>query len=167
MSTRLTPRHGALFALVVLILDQASKQWMAGLLLDLPWPQQLLVLPPWFNLTVVWNRGVSFGLFASDSPWNAWLLAGVASGVAVMLAVWLVRADSPRLILALGAVIGGAIGNVIDRLRWGAVFDFIDVSGLFFPWVFNVADAAITLGVAVLVLDGLIGHKDAQSRPPN
>ncbi len=159
-------RQGVLVLVLVFLLDQIVKLWMANLLLSLPWPQQILVLPPWFNLSVVWNRGVSFGLFASDSPYTAWLLSALAVLVSIGLGVWLRRAESRVTALALGAVIGGALGNVVDRFRWGAVFDFIDVSGLYFPFVFNVADAAISLGVAALVLDGLIGHKSAKASAP-
>ncbi len=155
-------RLGLLLIAVIFAADQLSKLVMVELLLDRPWPQQILVLPPWFNLTVVWNRGVSFGLLAADSQEAAWLLSALAIAVSIGLGLWLRRADTRLTALALGAIIGGALGNVVDRLRWGAVFDFFDFSGLWFPYVFNVADAAISIGVAALVLDGLIGHKAAK-----
>ena len=78
---------------------------------------------------------------------------GLSTAVAVALAVWVRKADRPLLASAIGLIIGGAVGNLIDRIRYGYVVDFIDASGLYFPWVFNVADAAINVGVALLLLD--------------
>jgi lipoprotein signal peptidase len=109
------------------------------------------------NLTFVWNRGVTFGLLSSYGTWSYLVLAAVALGVVAALGVWLRRAESPLVAVSLGAITGGAVGNVIDRLRFGAVADFIDVHvGAWHWYVFNVADAAIVCGVAALVLESLL-----------
>ena len=147
-------RWGLLAALLVLAADQASKCWVLEVL-HLPDRGQVAVLP-WLSLTMVWNQGVTFGLFHQDGAWGPWLLAGVAVAVVVALAVWLRRAESALVAASLGTIGGGAIGNVIDRLRFGAVVDFLHAHAYGWSWyVFNVADAAIVCGVAALVLDGL------------
>jgi signal peptidase II len=146
-------------ALFVILADQASKAWMLGPL-DLPerGPVDLL---PILRLNMVWNQGVSFGLFNSHGDVGRWLLAAFETGVAVALAFWARRAERPILAMALGLVMGGAIGNVIDRVRLGAVVDFIDVTALHFPWVFNLADSAINIGVALLIWDAITPTKPA------
>ncbi|MFN3512737.1 MAG: signal peptidase II [Phenylobacterium sp.] len=141
-------------ALVVLALDQLSKHWIL-FVYDLPGRVSEHLFGP-LALTMVWNRGVSFGLFRADQDLARWLLTAFSLVVAAILAAWARKAVRPLLALGLGLVIGGAVGNAIDRIRFGAVADFIDVQRLgFFPWVFNVADSAITIGVALLLLDSL------------
>ena len=155
-TTRL--RLGLPIALVVLLADQASKWWMlVGLDLDQVRHIPLLSLgPAGLDLTMVWNRGVTFGLLGGDSPWVQLVLALAATAIALFLLRWLARAETPWVAGALGAVIGGAAGNVIDRLRFGAVADFVDVHLAGWHWyVFNVADAGIVCGVGVLVADAL------------
>jgi len=145
---------GLLAALLVLLADQGSKWWVLEVL-NLPERRQVPVLPV-LSLTMVWNQGVTFGLLNGFGDWGAWLLAGIALAVVVVLGVWLRRAENGLVAVALGAIAGGAIGNVIDRLRFGAVVDFLHAHAFGWSWyVFNVADAAIVCGVAVLVLDGL------------
>ncbi len=147
-------RWGLLAALLVLIADQASKWWVLEVL-HLPERGQIPVLPV-LNLTMVWNQGVTFGLFHLGGAWGPWLLAGVALAVVAALAVWLRRAENAVVAASLGAIGGGAVGNVIDRLRFGAVVDFLHAHAFGWSWyVFNVADAAIVCGVGVLILDGL------------
>lgn len=154
-------RWGLLTALAILALDQASKYWVLEIL-DLPGLFQVVVLP-FFNLTMVWNRGVTFGLLASDSASSQFVLAGIAALVVAALGFWLRRADRWWVALALGAVAGGAIGNVIDRLRFAAVVDFLHFHAWGWSWyVFNVADAAIVCGVVALVTDGLFRQPDPQ-----
>jgi lipoprotein signal peptidase len=152
-------RRGIVFAVLLLVLDQLSKWWVLDVV-DLPNARNIPLLqlgPVGLDLTMVWNRGVTFGLFSGDGAWNHVILAAVALGVAAMLLRWLWKAETGLVALALGAVIGGAIGNVIDRFRFGAVVDFIDVHGWGWHWyVFNVADAAIVCGVLALVADALI-----------
>ena len=109
-----------------------------------------VVLLPVLNLTMVWNRGVTFGLLNGLGAWAAWRCwPAVALAVVAALGVWLRRAESRLVAVALGAIAGGAVGNVIDRLRFGAVVDFIHAHAWGWSWyVFNVADAAIVCGVA-------------------
>ena len=147
-------RRGAVMALAILIADQASKWWVLEVF-DLPSKVSVAVLPV-LNLTMVWNRGITFGLLSSDSTLASAMLAAVALGVVVALGLWLRRAERLAAALALGAVAGGAIGNVIDRLRYGAVVDFIHAHAWGWSWyVFNIADAAIVCGVGVLLLDSI------------
>jgi signal peptidase II len=140
-------------ALTVIVLDQLSKHWIL-FVYDLPARISEQVVGPFF-LTMVWNQGVSFGLLRADQDLGRWLLVTFSILVAIALAIWARRGDRTLMALALGLVMGGAIGNAIDRARFGAVMDFIDVSRLYFPWVFNIADAAISVGVVLLLLDGL------------
>lgn len=141
-------------AAVVIVLDQLSKY---AILEMVRLPERLTVpVLPVFSLTMVWNRGVSFGLFRADAELGRWLLVAFSVAVALALAVWARRVERRLTAVALGLVIGGAVGNLIDRVRFGAVVDFLDFSGLWFPWVFNVADSAITVGVALLLLDSLL-----------
>ena len=149
-------RLGVIVALAVLVADQASKWWVLQVL-DLPALRQVVVLPV-LNLTMVWNHGVTFGLLNGLGAAGHWLLAVVALAVVVALAAWLRKAESTATAAAIGGIAGGAVGNVIDRLRFGAVVDFIHahvlVGGTDWSWyVFNVADAAIVCGVAVLIVE--------------
>ena len=144
--------YAYILAAAVVVIDQLSKFWVLnGLHLDLR--GQIPVLP-FFRLTMVMNQGVSFGLLRADSPVGRWLLVAAALTVVVFLIVWVRRTDRPLFATSIGLVIGGALGNnLIDRARIGQVVDFLDFSGLSFPWVFNVADSAITIGVVLLLLD--------------
>jgi lipoprotein signal peptidase len=161
---------GLLATLLILLADQGSKWWMLEAL-DLPGLRNLplaAVGPLGLDLTMVWNRGVTFGLLSGEQPWNQALLALVAAAVAAFLLRWMARAETGWVALALGAVIGGAIGNVIDRLRFGAVVDFIDVhltlSETIWHWyVFNIADAGIVCGVGVLVVDAVFRRSPTQT----
>lgn len=148
------------FAFIIVVLDQVTKAWvLSGL--DLREIGRVEVWPPIFNLTWVENRGVSFGLFGDGSA--RWMLSLFSVIVAGVLAGWALKADRRLLITALGLVMGGAIGNVIDRIRFGFVVDFLDFSGTrVFPWVFNVADSAITIGVILLILDSLLSERAAK-----
>jgi signal peptidase II len=148
------------FALIVVVLDQATKAWiMSGL--DLREVGQVDVWPPVFRFSWVENRGVSFGLFGDGSA--RWLLSAFSIVVTGALAWWALRADRRLLITAIGLIMGGAVGNVIDRIRFGFVVDFLDFSGTgVFPWVFNVADSAITVGVVLLILDSLLSERAAK-----
>ena len=141
-------------AALVILVDQLSKYWILYVY-DLPSRISTPIAGP-FSLTMVWNRGVSFGLFRADADLVRWILTLFSICVAVALAIWVRKAHRPLLGVGLGLVIGGAIGNAIDRIRFGAVVDFLDFQRLgFFPWVFNVADSAITIGVVFLLLDSL------------
>ena len=143
------PRLGFSVAVAVAVLDQVSKAIMMSLLPD---PGSRWPIAQFFNLVHVRNKGVSFGMMPGVGPW---ILGGFALVVAAVLAVWLWRAETRPIAAALGLIIGGAVGNVIDRARLGAVFDFLDFHAFGYHWpAFNVADAAITLGVIGLLLCG-------------
>jgi len=145
-------------ALVAVALDQASKYWVVNVL-DLPDRFQYH-LSQIFNLTMVWNDGVSYGLLKAQGGLGRWALALFSFGVAAGLAVWIWRSVRVLPAAGVGLIMGGAIGNALDRVRIGRVVDFLDFSGTHvFPWVFNVADSAITVGVVLLLLDGLLGER--------
>lgn len=162
-------RRGILFALLLLVLDQASKWWiLEGIRLPEVRNIPLILLGPvGLDLTMVWNRGVTFGLFSGEGSWNHLILAMLALAVAGFLLRWLARAETPLVTYALGAVIGGAVANVIDRVRFGAVVDFVDVHAWGWHWyVFNLADAAIVCGVVALVADALIRPETQRKEAP-
>jgi signal peptidase II len=124
-----------------------------------------MFLTPFLDLALYWNRGISFSLFPQDTSAGIWLLLAFTLAAASLLGVWLWFARAPAVALGLGAIIGGALGNGCDRLAYGAVVDFLDLHAFgrhFF--VFNVADAAINIGVALLIYDGIFGHVPA-ARP--
>lgn len=149
---------GLSLAPVVILLDQLSK-WMILKNFDMVAPRAIPVFPG-FNLVLVFNRGVSFGGLVWLGPW---VLSALALAISVALVFWLRKAETRLLAMALGIIIGGAIGNVIDRLRFRAVVDFLDVyiPGTDWPhWpAFNVADSAIVVGVGLIILDGLFAER--------
>ncbi len=154
---------GLLAAAIVLAADQASKYWILNVL-RLPDLGRIDLLPV-FSLTMVWNRGVTFGLFNGFGSWGHVVLAVVALAVVVALGFWLRRAESRLMAVAIGAIAGGAVGNVIDRLRFGAVVDFLHAHAWGWSWyVFNVADAAIVCGVVALLLDSQINGQPGRDR---
>jgi signal peptidase II len=142
-------------AAAVIVFDQISKFWVTRIL-------DLDHLPPveitsFFRLSMVHNQGVSFGLFKAHAHTMRWVLVGFSVLVVALLVGWARKAERRMMAVALGLIIGGAIGNNwIDRVRFGWVVDFLDFSGLHFPWVFNIADSAITVGVALLLIDSLM-----------
>jgi lipoprotein signal peptidase len=162
-------RLGLPVAAGILVADQASKWWILEVA-RLPDVGQIPLLaagPFGLDLTMVWNRGVTFGLFSGEGAWNHLILALLAAAIAGFLLRWLVRAENRLTAVALGAVIGGAIGNVIDRVRFGAVVDFVDAHAWGWHWyVFNVADAAIVCGVLALVADALFRPKPETKEGP-
>jgi len=146
-------RIGLIAAALVIVLDQATKY---AVFYGLQPSYGGLEVTGFFSLVSVWNRGVSFGLFASGSPWAPVLLTAIAAVVVTALTFWLRYAETRMLSVSLGMLIGGAIGNAIDRAVHGAVMDFLDLHwhGLHWP-AFNVADAAISIGSVLLVVDAL------------
>lgn len=149
---------GLTIAALVLLADQASKIALLerfGLRERSP-----VEVTPFFNLVAVWNYGISFGMLARDSNANRLFLIAIAGVILLMLYVWLRRAGRKRTALAIGMVMGGAVGNIIDRFRLGAVFDFLDVHAYGYHWpAFNVADSAICIGVLLLCLESLLSHE--------
>ncbi|QDO95830.1 signal peptidase II [Ferrovibrio terrae] len=154
-----TFRLGLLIALGIFVADQISKVYFLDLMQQNPTG---ITVTPFFNLVMVWNTGVSFGMFSEDSAGRSWTLIAVSFVVTVWLLWWLWRAHSRLVAVALGMIIGGAIGNVIDRYRFGAVFDFLDFHAFGWHWpAFNVADCAIVVGVLLLLADGFRPQKTA------
>ena len=155
-------RLGLPIAAGILVADQASKWWILEVA-RLPEVGHIPLLaagPLGLDLTMVWNRGVTFGLLTGDGAWNHIILAVLAVAIAGFLLRWMVRAENRVTAVALGAVVGGAVGNVIDRVRFEAVVDFVDAHGWGWHWyVFNLADAAIVCGVLALVADALFRPK--------
>lgn len=150
-------RLGLLIAILIVAFDQLTKWWVLADLMD---PPQIVAVTSFFNLVLVWNRGVSFGLFDSDSHWGPILLSALALTISIVLVVWLRRVGGRFPAVAIGMVLGGAVGNVIDRIRFGAVVDFLDFHAFGYHWpAFNVADSAISIGVGLLLYDGLFENR--------
>jgi signal peptidase II len=153
-------RPALVLAVLAFALDQATKEVVLAFQDSLP-----VVVLPFFNLVLVWNPGVSFGMFGGDKALEPWILVGLALAISIGLLIWLARERDRVTALAIGLVLGGAIGNVVDRLRHGAVVDFLDfhVSGYHWP-AFNVADAAIVVGALLLVAESfMVRKKEAAS----
>jgi signal peptidase II len=153
-------RYGLVLAAFVVVADQIAKYIVLGPgqfsppgCLELGVNCRVIELTSFFDLRMVWNRGVSFGLMRANTDLVRWALVLLSFMISGVFLWWLRTADRRLTGTALGLVVGGALGNVIDRIRFGAVCDFFDFSGLWFPWVFNVADSAITLGAILLAVD--------------
>jgi signal peptidase II len=158
---RLMLVRGLAAAVAVAVLDQLSKAAVLGFFAGRAFGAHERITP-FFNLVLTYNRGMSFGLFNNGAGVNALLFSLVAASIVAVLVYWLSRVDSPFLAVAIGLVIGGAIGNVIDRVRFGAVVDFLDFYLGSWHWpAFNVADSAICIGVAAMLLDGLLLRREA------
>lgn len=149
---------GAGVAAVVLVLDQLSKWWVITRLMN---PPRVIEVTPFFNFVMWWNKGVTFGLFASAPGWGRWALVVLTLVITVVLVIWLVKVNHKLPALAVGLVIGGAVGNVIDRIRYAAVADFLDFHAGGWHWpAFNLADSAITIGVGLLLIDAFLARRD-------
>ena len=165
LNSRLRP--GVIAALAVLALDQASKLWLL-FVFDIGHRGAVRVAP-FFDLVLALNPGISFGWFQSDSPVTQIVLMTIKAVAVIVLAIWMARSRTLLATLALGLIIGGAIGNAIDRFAYGAVVDFalfhVQFGGNTYNWyVFNLADVAIVAGVAALLYDSLLGYPP-QKRP--
>lgn len=144
-------------------LDQFTKWVIAEVVMH---PFGLIPVTPFFNLIFHRNTGVTFGLFAGGGEAGRWLLAAVALGVVAVLFVWMARAEKVWVGVALGLITGGALSNVADRLRHGGVTDFLDFHYAGWHWPsFNLADAAICVGVSLLLLDAFLGPHPAEAAP--
>ncbi len=158
---RPTTRLALTVAGLVFVLDQASKALIVWVVMQ---PPRVIPVTPFFNLVMAWNRGISFSLFSTDAAYAAWLFSAVALAIVAGLLVWLRRVDQRLLAVAIGLIIGGAVGNVVDRLLYGAVADFLDfyVGDLHWP-AFNLADSAISIAVALLVADALFARRQTNT----
>lgn len=153
MSPKKSLKRGLTIAAAVLALDQASKWWIVYKVMQ---PPTVIPVTPFFNIVMGWNRGVSFGMFNSDSPLNNLIFPAISLIIVGVLLAWLLKAGKPWISCAIGLIIGGAVGNVIDRFHYGAVADFLDVHAFGYHWpAFNAADAGITVGAVFLVVDSL------------
>jgi signal peptidase II len=159
-------KFGFAIALALFVADQLTK-WIVTGPLGLDRIGEQLVLLPIFNFTYTENQGISLGLLNATNPVGRWLLVALTSAIAIVVAVWIGREKSRIDQAALGLVLGGALGNILDRIRFGYVVDFADLHfGDFRPFlVFNVGDAAITIGVAILLLRAFVGRKDQNKGP--
>jgi signal peptidase II len=148
-------RIGLAIAFVIAVLDQLSKWWVLAELGD---PPRIIEVTGFFTLVLAWNRGVSFSLFSGQA--SPYVFSAVAIAIVIGLLIWLWRVENRWLAGAIGLIIGGAVGNVVDRLRFGAVADFLyfHVGEFYWP-AFNLADSAITIGVVVLIFDSLFGQR--------
>lgn len=147
----MTAQRLALIAASIFLLDQASK-WAVVEAMGLMHRLRIEVWPGFVTFIMAWNRGINFGVLASDAPAMRWALAGLAVAISVGVAAWVLRRGEPWFTLGGGLLIGGALGNAVDRVRYGAVADFLNVTccGLVNPYAFNVADIAIFVGAMVL-----------------
>ena len=164
MTSRLRP--GIIAALAVIALDQASKLWLLRVY-DIVHNGAVKVTP-FFDLVLAWNTGISYGWFQDEGATGQLILLVVKAVAVVVLAIWMARSRSRLATFALGLIIGGAIGNAIDRLAYGAVVDFalfhVQIGGKAFNWyVFNLADVAIVAGVAGLLYDSFLGVPAAKA----
>jgi len=159
-------RPGIIAALTALALDQASKLWLL-FVFDLA-HRGKVKLTPFFDLELAWNIGISFGWFQNDGAMAQIVLMAVKAVAVIVLAIWMARSRTLLATVALGLIIGGAIGNGIDRFAYGAVVDFalfhVQIGGNTYNWyVFNLADAAIVAGVAALLYDSFLGVPAAKA----
>jgi len=150
-------RCGLILSLGVIGFDQLIKYWVVHEVMS---PPRVIEVTSFFNLVMVWNTGASFGLFSGQSPWTQVILVGLAILISIFLLVWLRQTRSVWLSIALGLIIGGALGNAIDRVVYAAVADFLDFHAFEYHWPsFNVADIAISIGVIILLIDGFTGRR--------
>jgi signal peptidase II len=159
-------RLGATVALAIAVIDQALKLWVL-FVLDLG-SRGKVEVTPFLDLVLTWNTGISYGLFQQEGPIGQWALLALTAIAVILLWIWLARVSSRLTATALGLIIGGAIGNAIDRLAYGAVADFVllhlTAGSLRFEWyVFNLADVAIVAGVVGLLYETLLGESAAKA----
>jgi signal peptidase II len=163
----MTPRRlGLLAATAVLALDQAVKLWLL-FVFDIG-HRGAVQIAPFFDLVLAWNVGISFGWFQNDGALAQIALTAIKAIAVIVLAIWMARSTTRTATVGLGMIIGGAVGNAIDRFAYGAVVDFalfhVQIGEKTFNWyVFNLADAAIVAGVAALLYDSFLGSPAAKA----
>lgn len=159
-------RSGIVAAAAALIADQASKLYLL-FVFDIG-RRGAVRVTPFFDLALAWNTGISYGWFQTDSPAGATVLLAIKAVAVVLLAVWMARSHTRMATIGLGLIIGGAIGNAIDRFAYGAVMDFalfhLQYAGRTYSWyIFNLADVAIVVGVIALLYDAFLGASAAKA----
>ncbi|MGD9839354.1 MAG: signal peptidase II [Afipia sp.] len=160
-------RSGLIAAVAALVLDQASKLWLLNVF-ELG-PRGTVRVTPFFDLVLAWNTGISYGWFQDSGPVGQTILLAFKAAAVIVLGIWMARSGTRLAVIGLGLIIGGAIGNAIDRLAYGAVIDFalfhLEIGGKTYNWyVFNLADVAIVAGVAALLYDSFV-TPDAAKTP--
>jgi signal peptidase II len=158
-------RLGLATAAATALIDQALKLWLL-FVFDLQ-ARGIVHLTPFLDLVLIWNKGISYGMFQQNGPLGQWALLALTVAAVALLWIWLARSTSRLMVLSLGLIIGGAVGNAIDRVAYGAVADFVllhlTTASFSFKWyVFNLADAAIVAGVAGLLYESLAGRRAAK-----
>lgn len=145
-------KYGCIALFMTCLLDQLIKLGIVHVWMN---PPHLVPVTPFFNLVLAWNTGVSFSLFASNDVLHLWALIAVTSIVSVILFIWMMKEENTVTVIALGMIVGGAFGNIIDRLLYGAVVDFLQfyIGNFYWP-AFNIADTAICIAACIIVLDG-------------
>ena len=157
-------RFGLAIAAITCALDQTLKLWLI-FVFDLP-NKGTVALTPFMALVMAWNKGISYGWFQQDGPFGQWALLALKVVAVVLLWIWMTRAGSRLAALSLGLIIGGAIGNGIDRLAYGAVADFFSFHAFGYEWyIFNIADTAIVAGVVGLLYESVFGGHKKVSNP--
>lgn len=159
-------RSGLIAAAIALILDQASKLWLLHVF-DIG-RRGAVQVTPFFDLVLAWNTGISYGWFSNPSPTGQAVMLAIKAIAVVVLAIWMARSTTKLATVALGLIIGGAVGNGIDNFAYGAVVDFallhLRIGEHDYSWyVFNLADAAIVAGVAALLYDSFFGQTAAKA----
>lgn len=159
-------RSGLVAAAIALVLDQATKLWLLYVI-DLG-RRGAIAVAPFFDLVLAWNTGISYGWFQNEGAFGQAILLGFKVVAVILLAIWMARSETRLAVIGLGLIIGGAIGNGIDRLAYGAVVDFVllhvQIGGKTYHWyVFNLADVAIVVGVLALLYDSLVGPAAAKT----
>ncbi len=153
---------GLIVAAIVVVLDQLSKFWVLNYVLA---TYPYIKIASFFNVVNAWNTGVSFSMFSSNGSWGTIILCVMALAIVAMLLWWLKKEKTLLMQIALGLVIGGAIGNVIDRIRLGAVFDFLDFHAAGYHWpAFNLADSAICIGALLIFVRSLFQDKKGEKK---
>jgi signal peptidase II len=161
----LSPLGLGVAALTVLV-DQANKLWMLYVY-DIG-AKAPVAIAPVFDLVLVWNQGISYGLLQQDSDFGRWALIAFAIVTSLALTVWLSQVTSKLVAASIGLIVGGAIGNAIDRIVHGAVADFFSFHAFGYQWyIFNIADVAIVAGVVGLLYESLFGGHKKVSKPPS
>jgi signal peptidase II len=159
-------RSGVIAAIAALLIDQASKLWLLRVF-DIG-RRGAVQVTSFFDLVLAWNTGISYGWFSESGATGQTILIAIKAIAVVVLAIWMARSTTRLATVALGLIIGGAIGNAIDRFTWGAVVDFalfhIQIGGKNYSWyVFNLADVAIVAGVVGLLYDSFFGQTAAKA----
>ena len=158
MRLSLWSRTGFVVAVAVLMIDQGYKWWMLNIYQI--GARGVVTITPFFDITLIWNKGVSYGLFQQNTDMGRYILIAITLCISGILMVWLIRAQGYLMAVAMGLVLGGAMGNIIDRVYYGAVADFFSFHYGGYNWyVFNLADVWVVAGAAMLIYDSFTNNE--------